>query len=174
MDEIEKIIVNVLLRNEELSYTQIFCEVLKHLKKDKNTVIDRLRKLEKEKILTHKDKKYFLIPQNRRKIYKNIRKEIGEYRKKVDKLSNDKDVVGTGLILLEKIFDEFYVPLQYEALCHWSNFPKSEMIKIRDDLKKCGKLITETAEKIKNVSPEIGEKLPLEDFVIFTPVRKKK
>ena len=48
------------------------------------------------------------------------------------------------------------------------------MIKINDDLKKWRKLISETAEIIKIASPLIGEKLPLEDFVVFTKDSKKK
>lgn len=167
MDDKEKKIVGVLLENNELRFEELCDKVLDRLLMDRKTFINRLRKLQSQGIVDHKKSKYFLVPLNRRKIYKNLNLEIQKTKKKISKLPKNRFFIQKSIELLEKIFHELYVPLQYERLCFLTDFSKGEKTKLENDLKRLEDVIIDLSCQIKKGQPGIEELLPPTREMIF-------
>lgn len=171
--------IQVLLFYDELSYKEWLDKTTNLLPMDPKTFIDRKKKLEKYGLVKHKQRKYFIIPRNRRKIYENLNKKIVQFQnefKAVKELPQNAFFLKISIRLLEKVFQELYTQLQYERLCFWNDYSKGEQTKINQSLNRCEKIISDLADLIKKKHPEMADKLlpPPRELIFIEKVQRSK
>ena len=171
--------VQVLVFYGELIFTEWFEKTINQFKMDKKTFIARKKKLEKNGTVKHSKGRYFLVPRNRRKIFQNLNKKIVQYQTEAKAIyalpPENISFLRKSVRLLEKIFQELYVQLQYERLCFLNDYSKGEQVQINQSLNRCEKIISDLAELIKKTHPTIGKKiLPPGDVIFIEKVQRSK
>jgi len=171
LDEKETTIVRVLLIEEGLRFTEFFEKTKNRFDMDKKTFIGRLRKLQNQGYIKHKKGIYYLVAKKRRVQYRNLIKTLNKFRKEFEKKQGI-EFLFEKLMLMDKIFKEIYLKVQYERLCFWSEYTKGEQLKIKDIISKCEKIIIEIADDAKIGFPEPGNILPPYEVISIKKVSK--
>jgi len=171
MDERESTIIAILLEYNELTYSELFEKTIDRYKMDNHTFIDRLKKLEKNGLIKHVNKKYFLVAKKRRVQYQNLNIRLKKLEKKFKKIDKF-ELLFEKLMLMDSIFKEIYLRLQYERLCFWSDYTKAEQLKMRSIIDRCEKLIIKIADNTKIGFPDPGNILPPYEVISIRKVSK--
>ena len=171
LDEKEVAIIAVLAKEKQIQFMGLFEKTKNHYMMDKKTFINRLKKLVKNGDVKHMRKHYFLVSRNRRKQYETLNKELTKYEKAFEKHKETKFLFEQ-LMILDNIFKNLYTKIQYERLCFWSDYSKSEQHVLKDTIRRCEKLIINISDNTKKGDPKPNHLLPPYEIICFTKVSK--